>query len=238
VAGAEIDGTQDRRPGIGLLNETPLHASLKQWYARPGDQFEVPIDGYVIDIVRGDLLVEIQTSHLASIKSKLLQLAPSHRIRVVYPIAQQKWIVRLPTKGGDGTKRRKSPRRGRLEDVFWEAVSFPQLLAIPNLSLEILLTNQEEVWRYVGNRSWRRKGWAVDERRLLEVVESRSYEEPADWRALLPEDLEPFTARELADALSVRLELAQKMAYCLRQANLIELTSKRGRAHVYQVVSH
>ena len=27
--------------GIGLLNEKPLHASLKQWYAQPGDQFEV-----------------------------------------------------------------------------------------------------------------------------------------------------------------------------------------------------
>ena len=38
--------------GIGLLNEKPLHASLKQWYARPGDRFEVPVDGYVIDLSR------------------------------------------------------------------------------------------------------------------------------------------------------------------------------------------
>ena len=52
--------------GIGLLNEKPLHASLKQWYARPGDRFEVPVDGFVIDIVRRrenegseeDLLIE------------------------------------------------------------------------------------------------------------------------------------------------------------------------------------
>ncbi len=35
--------------GIGLLNEKPLHASLKEWYAQPGDQFEVPVDGFVID---------------------------------------------------------------------------------------------------------------------------------------------------------------------------------------------
>jgi hypothetical protein len=201
VTAGETDGTQDHWPGIGLLNETPLHASLKQWYARPGDQFEVPVDGYVIDIVRGDLLVEIQTSHLASIKTKLIQLAPSHRMRVVYPIAQQKWIVKLPTKDGGATKRRKSPRRGRLEDLFWEAVSFPQLSAIPNLSLEILLTKQEEVWRYDGNRSWRRKGWTVEERRLLEVIESRSYEQPGDWRAFLPDDSGTFTAKELADAL-------------------------------------
>ena len=47
--------------GIGLLNEKPLHASLKQWYARPGDRFEVAVGGFVIDIVRDDLLIEIQT---------------------------------------------------------------------------------------------------------------------------------------------------------------------------------
>jgi hypothetical protein len=234
VSGA--DGAVDTRPGIGLLNETPLHASLKEWYARPGDQFEVPLDGYVIDIVRDGLLVEIQTSHLASIKSKLTQLARTHRIRLVYPIAREKWIVRLPVKSGGATKRRKSPKRGRLEDLFWEAVSFPQLLALPDLSLEILLTQQEEVWRYDGNRSWRRKGWAVEERRLLDVIESRSYEEPTDWRAFLPGDLERFTAKDLADALGIRLQLAQRMAYTLRHAEVIEQTAKRGRAHVYEVV--
>ena len=51
--------------GIGLLNEKPLHASLKQWYARPGDRFEVAVDGFVIDIVRDDLLIEIQTRNFA-----------------------------------------------------------------------------------------------------------------------------------------------------------------------------
>ena len=40
--------------GIGVLNEKPLHASLKDFCARPGDQFEVTVDGFVIDIVRGD----------------------------------------------------------------------------------------------------------------------------------------------------------------------------------------
>jgi hypothetical protein len=36
-------------------------ASLKKWYAQPGDRFEVPVDGFVIDIVRDDLLLDIQT---------------------------------------------------------------------------------------------------------------------------------------------------------------------------------
>jgi hypothetical protein len=65
---------RNKLSGIGLLNEKPLHASLKQWYARPGDRFEVPVDGFVIDIVRGRLLIEIQTRNFASTRAKLIKL--------------------------------------------------------------------------------------------------------------------------------------------------------------------
>ena len=46
---------------IGELNEKPLHAALKAWVAQPGDALETPLDGYVIDIIHGEQLVEIQT---------------------------------------------------------------------------------------------------------------------------------------------------------------------------------
>ncbi len=222
--------------GIGLLNEKPLHASLKEWYAQPEDQFEVAVDGFVIDIVRDDLLLEIQTANFASIKSKLKNLARSHQIRLIYPIAQEKWIVKLAQDEGGGTTRRKSPKRGRLEDLFREMVSFPQMLTDPNLSLEVLLIREEEVRRYDGKRHWRRRGWVTEERRLLEVVEQRLYEEPADWSEFLPQELETFTARELAEAIGIRRQLAQKMVYCLRQARVVELIGKQRRAHLYRVV--
>ncbi|NUO84039.1 hypothetical protein HUU05_28525, partial [candidate division KSB1 bacterium] len=124
---------------IGVLNEKPLHASLKEWCAQPGDRFEVAVDGFVIDIVRDDLLLEIQTGNFASLKAKLNQLIRSHRIRLICPIAQEKWIVKLATGKSSGSTRRKSPKRGRVEDLFRAMVSFPQLLANPNFSLEVLL---------------------------------------------------------------------------------------------------
>jgi hypothetical protein len=221
--------------GIGLLNEKPLHASLKQWYAQPEDRFEVAVDGFVIDIVRDDLLLEIQTGNLASIKAKLKDLARSHQIRLIYPIAQEKWIVKLAKDDSSGITRRKSPKRGRVEDLFWEMVSCPQLLANPNFSLEVLMIREEEVRRYEGKRKWRRRGWVIEERRLLGVVEQRLYEEPADWRAFLPNDLGMFTARDLAEAIGIRRQLAQKMVYCLRKVTLIKLIGKQGRANLYRV---
>jgi hypothetical protein len=222
--------------GIGLLNEKPLHASLKEWCARPGDQMEVAVDGFVIDIVRDDLLLEIQTSNFASIKAKLAALVRAHRIRLVYPIAQEKWIVKLAKDRSGEVTRRKSPKRGRVEDLFWEMVSFPRVLANPNFALEVLMVREEEVRRYEGKRKWRRRGWVIEERRLLEVVDRQLFEEPADWRELLPDRLEErFTTRDLARVAGIRRQLAQKMAYCLRKAGVIELVGKQGRANVYSI---
>jgi len=224
-------------PGIGLLNEKALHASLKQWYARPGDQLEVPVDGFVIDIVREDLLIEIQTSNFSSIKSKLNNLARRHRVRLIYPIVQEKWIVRSVTSKGKESIRRKSPKRGRMEDLFWELVSIPQLLLNPNFSLEVLMIRGEEVRRYHEAKRRVRKRWLIEGRRLLEVVEQRSFGHSADWLRFLPDGLELFTTSDLATRMNTRRELAQKMAYCLREARMIELIGKRGRNNLYRVPS-
>ncbi len=194
------------------------------------------VDGFVIDIVRDDLLLEIQTGNFASIRSKLKKLLRSHRVRLIYPIAREKWIVKRARDDGSGAVRRKSPRRGREEDLFWEMVSFPHLLANRNFSLEVLMIREEEVRRYEGKRRWRRRGWGIEERRLLEVVDRRLFEKPSDWLVFLPEGLESFTARDLAEGMDIKLKLAQKLAYCLRKAGVIELTGKRGRANLYEVV--
>lgn len=221
--------------GIGLLNEKSIHASLKQWYARPGDQYEVPVDGFVIDIVRDDLLIEIQTRNFSAIQSKLTKLCRAHQLRLIYPIVQEKWIVRLTGDRRGGAIRRKSPKRGRMEDLFWELVSIPQLLSNPNFSLEVLMIRQEEVRRYDRKRKWRRRGWVIEGRELLEVVDRRLFRDSADWLRFLPNGLDSFTTLDLATRIASRRELAQKMAYCLREARMIELIGRRGRANLYRV---
>jgi hypothetical protein len=221
--------------GIGLLNEKPLHASLKSWYARPGDRFEVAVNGFVIDIVRGDLLIEIQTGNFAAIRLKLARLLRSHRVRLIYPIARERWIVRLAANGGGRVSRRRSPRKGRLEDVFRELVSIPRLLSNRNFSVEVLMIREEEERRYEGKRQWRRGGWAIDARRMLEVVDRRVFAGPGDWRGVLPEGFDSFTTSDLASAMGIDRDLAQKLAYCLREASIIAMMGRRGRESLYGV---
>jgi hypothetical protein len=222
-------------PHIGLLNEKPLHAALKAWYAQPGDRFEVPLDGFVIDIVRDNVLLEIQTRHFGAIKSKLATLVSSHQVRLIYPIALEKWIVQSSVNGDGFATRRKSPKRGRVEDLFRELVGIPRLLSHQNFSLEVLLTREEETRRFDRRRRWRAKGWVTEERRLLEVMDRKVFDGPASWLALVPLRNEPFTSRDLAHAIGVRLDLAQKMTYTLREAGCVKPAGKRGRAVLYEV---
>ena len=217
---------------IGQLNELGIHAELKRWLARPGDCFEVPVDGYIVDVVRGELLIEVQTGGFAAIKRKLLDLLDRHPVRLVHPIVLEKWLVQLP-RPDRGQRRRKSPKRGCIEMLFDELCRIPRLLAEPRLSLEVVLVREEEVCRHDPRRR-RRRGWTTVERRLLEVVEHRRFQRPADLAGLLPRDLpEPFTTADLAAALRLGRRLAQRMAFCLRGLGCIEAVGKEGNAVLY-----
>jgi len=171
---------------IGTLGERSLHFALKDWYARPGDGLEAEVDGFHIDIMRHNLLVEIQTANFSSLKRKLTCLIEKHLLRLVYPIAQEKWIVRLAADGKTKLGRRKSPKRGYIFHLFQELVSIPDLMRHPNFSLEILLIQEEEIRCEDGTGSWRRKGLSIIDHCLIEVLSKHLFRDPPDFLSLIP----------------------------------------------------
>ena len=221
---------------IGMLNEQPLHAALKAWYASEGAAVEVNVDGFIVDVVRDGVLLEIQTGNFSSVKEKMIHLAARHPLRLIYPIARERWLLKLPKKKGGETKRRKSPKRGRVEEVFKELVSFPELLCRETFSLEVALIREEELRRYDPARGWRQHGWVTLERRLLDVVECHRFERPRDLAVTVPRGLPvPFTTADLAEALDGPRYLAQKMAYCLRKMGVLTQVGRRRRSKLYVV---
>ena len=224
------------RAQVGTLGEKPLHAALKRWYAEDGDRVEEPVDGFVVDLVRNGLLIEIQTRGFSSMKHKLAKLLDRHTVRLVHPIAVEKWIVKLDTEGKVASRRR-SPKRGAAVDLFGELVSFPELVADAAFTLELLLIREEEARRFddkKGWRRWRRRGWVVEERRLLEVVDRLVIGSPQALASFLPRELpREFTTADLAGALRRHRRLAQQMTYCLRRLGIIERVGKDGNGIVY-----
>lgn len=219
-----------RSTHIGTLTEHSLHASIKGWLARPGDQIEQQVDGYQIDLVRGDLLIEIQTANFSALKTKLNRLLENHKILLVHPIAETKWIIRQTKRGKQVTKR-KSPKRGRVEHLFDELMYISQLIPHPNLRLMALLTRQEEIWRDDGRGSWTRGHWSIADRRLLEVIGTAQFDNYAEYLRLIPPSLpHPFTHAQLAKAIKAPVWMSTRMSYCMRKMGCLESVGKSGRA--------
>jgi hypothetical protein len=209
---------------IGTQSESSLHAALKLLVSQPGDRFEVPVEGFVVDVVRGDTLIEIQTGAFAAMGRKLDRLLDDHHVHIVHPIAVGSWIQRRELRP------RKSPKRGCVHDVFDELVSVPTILDHPNLTIEVFLVDVDVVKVPDPTLRRRRGGWRTVDRRLRQVISRHGLRTAADLVDLLPQGLPtPWTTRDVADAGGLPRRTAQQMAYVLR-ANALATEVGRDRS--------
>lgn len=200
---------------IGTLNERSLHRALKEHLTEDGDEVEVPIETFVVDIRRGSQIIEVQTSSFRSMARKLDVLLDRYTVRLVHPIAVHTYLVR-----GD-RKPRRSPKKGSVYSILDELVSFPTLLDHPNLTIDAVLVNVDKIQRFDDSARRGRGGWVSTDRSLREIIEWHRFETRYDLAALLPADLpDPFTTADIAPHVGSRTA-AQRLTYCLRQLDMI-----------------
>jgi hypothetical protein len=224
--------------GIGTLGERSLHAALKEYLARPGDRVEEKVQGYWVDIRRGESIIEIQTGGFSGMKRKLEALLPERAVRLVHPVAVEKWITKVDKDGTTCLSRRKSPKRGSPYDLFDELVSFPHLAASPNLTIEVLLVREEELRCDDGRGSWRRKGASIRDHVLLDIASREVFAAPRDYLRLLPAGWTgPSTNKELALALKQPRFRVARMTYCLLRMGVLALAGKRGNSLLYSLAA-
>lgn len=232
--------SKNRPNRIGTANERSLHAEVKKCYAQPGDELEVYVDGYIVDLVRthphGEReLIEVQTKNLSAITQKLSSLAKNYRVRLVYPLPVEKWITRI-TATGEFIGRRKSPKKGKPIHLFTELIRAVDLLNQKNLVIEILLTKEEEIWCEDGQGSWRRKGASRRDRRLLEVVDRIELKDARDFLGFLPEGVTtPFSNKDLALLMGEPVTIVRMLTYSLRKCGIIKIVGKRGNELLFTV---
>ncbi len=218
------------------MREFSLHSEIKKVYSLPGDQFEVKLGSYIVDILRGNLVIEIQTKNFSALKEKLLLLTEKYQVRLVYPLPEKKWITYV-TKDNVVLNKRKSPRKGRLTDLFRELVMIPYMIREENFSLEVLFIDEEELRCDDGKGSWRRRGVSIKERNLLKVNDRMLFQTTADYLKILPDGLQGvFTNRELAKLTKISVRTARQITYCLRKGGVIRIAGKKQRELVFQKV--
>jgi hypothetical protein len=212
--------------------EWSLHRQLKERFGPVfGGRLEVGLEGFRIDAIDADgALIEIQSGSLGPLRGKLRRLLPSYRVRVVKPVVLSRRLLRRAQSDGEDLSARLSPRRGELVEVFDDLVGLVPFFPHPNLDVEILTVEIDEL-RLLRRR---RPGYTIFDRRLRAVVESMTLRQPPDLWALLPNDLiNPFTTRDLADRLGRPLDFAQRVAYFLRSTGAAETVGNIGNRRVY-----
>jgi len=221
---------------IGELNENQLHAALKDRFYKAGDLTEEKLAGFTIDLIRENKLIEIQTGNFSALKKKLHYFLDDYKINVVHPIIHKKTIIKL-SDAGEIVSSRKSPKTGKIEEIFKELIYIPSHLIHPNFSLTVPIVDVKEYWKDDGKGSWRRKGWSIQNKKLIKVHEIIKFNAQHDYLDLLPESIpKSFTNKELSLAARISMRLTQKMTFCLRKMALIEIVEKKGNAFVFQII--
>lgn len=228
--------TNNSRSGIGTLNENSLHADIIHSLFQDGDQLEAEVDGFYIDLLRQDKAIEVQTKNLGKLSRKVLSLADNIPVEIVVPIHKTKIISKLD-RDGNLVSQRKSPKQGKVIDIFDELVRATDIFSHPSISLTILMIEADEVWKDDGKGSWRRKGWSIHERKLIRTLSEHRFQSPEDLLSLLPQSLpSPFTNQNLSKTLGIRASTAGKITYTFRKMNLLEVIGKEGNAYLFKIV--
>ena len=200
--------------GIGTLGEKRMHAVIKNYLADKQFQ-EIRMDAvdrsrstrFVADVFDGERIFEVQTGSFYPLRAKLdyyLKKTP-YPVTLVHPVSVVKRLSWIDPVTGEISPPRKSPRRGRIQDVAGQLFWLTPYISSGRLSLRLLLCETSEYrWKNGWGRDGKR-GSVRYERIPTALLDDLTYTTPEDYRAdFLPDTLpERFTAAEYARATRI-----------------------------------
>lgn len=220
--------------------ETSIHRQLKLAYASSAETTEVSFDTFRIDAInQAGELIEIQHAGLGAIRAKIRKLLDHEqkpKVRIVKPIVARKWIITRDRETNEIVRRRLSPKRGVAADIFMELVHFTNLFPHPRLTLELVLVDMEEDRVPKLKHRFRRKNYESLEQTLVALKETVQLRKSSDLWKILPKVRLPktFDTAELGRQIERPRWFAQKVAYCLRNSQAIEVVGKQGNSQLYR----
>ncbi|MBO4384953.1 MAG: hypothetical protein J5854_05990 [Clostridia bacterium] len=219
--------------GIGTLAEKTLHSALKYYYEPDETKHEAELCGFFADILNADGVTEIQTGSFFHIDRKLGVFLGEYPVTLVCPLIRNKRIIYLDPETGEMTKPRSSPKKGRIESLFFELMHIRKRLSDKNLMIVVPVIDADEYRvKREPKRRFRDKGYDKFELVPTALADERVFAESADWLMLLPDGLDGFTVKELEKALGIPNRVAGAMARSIMSAGALR-REKRDASYVY-----
>lgn len=220
---------------IGVLQEKPLHATLKWWLDDNPAHHEITLPcGKVADIYDGDTITEVQTGSFTPLRKKLETLLEQYPVTVVHPMVRRKYLSWIDPDTGESTEPRKSPRVGSFADGGKQLIYILPLLSHPHLTIRLVLMDAEEQRIADG---WGNGGKRGSHRAVLlpiSVEDTLDLRCPADYAALIPTALpERFTAQQFGKAAKMQGRHLNGTLKVLLDRGVLKRETKEGNAWVY-----
>ncbi|SDA23728.1 hypothetical protein SAMN02910447_02365 [Ruminococcus sp. YE71] len=231
---SEVTKEEHERSGIGVLNEKTLHAVLKRYYEPDTDRHEIPVGRYVADIIGEDGIIEIQTGSFTPLRPKLELLLDFADVTVVYPMAAVKYISWIDPDTGEMSAPRKSPKRMKPIDAFYQLIRIMYTLDNPRFHLRLVMLELYEQRLLNGWSKDKKRGSRRQDRQPAKLLDEICIDCPEDFDMFIPEGLEErFTIKEFAKAAKVPYDLAQRTIKVLCYLERLALVGKRDRENLY-----
>jgi len=227
-----------RPGGIGILQEKPLHATLKWWVDDNPDHHEVTLScGRVADVYDGERVYEIQTGGFSPLRPKLEVLLPNYPVTVVHPLPRRKYLSWIDPETGETTPPRKSPKVGDFAQSLRQLIYILPLLGHPHLTIQLVLMDVEEQRIADG---WSRDGKRGSHRAVLlplSIEDTLTLRCPADYGALIPAALPAaFTAAQFSKATRMQGRHLNGALKVLLDRGVLRREKKEGNAWIYERV--
>lgn len=231
------------RGSIGTLGEKTLHAALKYYYEPDSSRHEIPVGGYVADIVGEEGIIEIQTRNLSGMKPKLTVFLEAARVTVVHPVICRRRLISTDAATGEVLSVRYSPKKETLFTATRELYGLRTLLTHPRLTVRLPLLTADEPRRFGVKTARRKKQHTRRGEFVSDLVPTGLLGEivlaaPEDYEVFLtacagtlPEE---FGSSELAAAAPTAPDAARRILNLLAMMGLLEVVGKNGNARRYR----
>ena len=238
---AMLESRSQGEAGIGTLAEKRLHAIIKRYLCEDEDCHEVGVlnTRFVSDVRIGNDVYEVQTGAFYPMKKKIdhYLCATDCTVTVVHPIAAVKWVSWVDPKTHDITPRKKSPKKGRPEDLLPELYCLLPHLGNPRLHFRLLMIEAEDFRLLDGWSRDRKRGSNRYERVPLALLDELDLNAPDDFRRFIPDSLpQHFTVKDF----SMRTKILGRDAYsavrALAALGLFKQSEPIGRSMAFEIV--
>ena len=230
----KIISTEREQNGIGTLGEKTLHAVLKEYFEPDKAKHEKRVGSFVADIVTDNGIIEIQTGAFEKLRKKLAAFLEIYTVTVVYPIPKIKWLLWIDTQTGKMTKKRKSPKQGRIYDAIFELYKIRPFMNHINFRLCIVFVDLEEHRYLDGWNENKKKGSTLCDRVPVDISEEIYFNNKADYAKFIPVELKcRFTSKDYKSAANISLYTAQTALNIFNHIGAVKRIGKQGNLYIY-----